>query len=62
MDPVIRLVLFCSVVLSALVMSTSSSATDSSNDSSGKSPHELLKLEKVKSPVWDYFGFLAENG
>ena len=65
MDLVIHLVLFCSIVLSTLAMSTSSTMNDSSSDSSSESrggARELLKLEKAKSPVWDYFGFPAENG
>ena len=59
---VIHLV-FCFISVSE--MSTSSSASDSSSDSSSEcrdNPRELLKLEKAKSPVWEYFGFPAENG
>ena len=61
---VIHLVLFCFICVSE--MSTYSGASsDSSSDSSSEcrdSPRELLKLEKAKSPVWEYFGFPAENG
>ena len=61
---VIHLVLFCFIYVSE--MSTYSGASsDSSSDSSSEccdSPRELLKLEIAKSPVWEYFGFPAENG
>jgi len=30
--------------------------------STSDSRRELLKLEKAKNPVWEYFGFPAENG
>ena len=46
-------------------MSTSSSASGCSSDSNSEcceTFRELLRLEKVKSPVWDYFGFPAANG
>ena len=43
-------------------MSTSSSTSDCSSDSNSECREtfrELLRLEKAKSPVWDYFGFPA---
>ena len=43
-------------------MSTYSSSVSDSTSECHDSRHEQLKLEKAKSPVWEYFGFPAENG